>query len=179
MIPIWLSVVSWGSMTLVVSWGSGNQRRWYPQQQGGLHYKVDTNYHLFFAPAVLIFNATWSKYCGKVQNYTSKVRKYTFNRILDDFSVYLEAGEFNPRRLLCPAQTTTVPGVVTWRPGRLSSRSSKSKNAEPPSKPPTKLAGQGMEPLEFMGLSWKSSDECSFCYEWFATRIFVTPWREK
>ena len=141
MIPIWLLVESWGSMTLVVSWGSGNQRRWYPQQQGGLHYKVDTNYHLFFAPAVLISNATWSKHCGKVQNYTFKVQKYTFNRILDDFSVSLEAGEFIPRRLLCTAQTTFLSRRCnSGEPARLSSRSSKSKNAEPPSKPPTKLA---------------------------------------
>ena len=33
---------------------------------------------MFFALAVLIFNATWSKHCGKVQKYTFKVKKYTF-----------------------------------------------------------------------------------------------------
>ena len=50
------------------------KRRWYPQQSGGLHYKVDMNYHLFFALAILICNATWSKHCGKVQKYTCKVQ---------------------------------------------------------------------------------------------------------
>ena len=42
-------------------------------------FKVDMNYHRFFALAVLIFHATWSKHCGKVQKYTFKVQKYTFN----------------------------------------------------------------------------------------------------
>ena len=41
-------------------------------------YKMDINYHLFFALAVWIFNATWSKHCGKVRKYTCKVQKYTF-----------------------------------------------------------------------------------------------------
>ena len=47
---------------------------------------VDINYHLFFARAVLIFSATRSKHCGKVQKYTFtqqkctvKVQKYIFN----------------------------------------------------------------------------------------------------
>ena len=40
-------------------------------------FKVGINYHLFFALAVLIFNATWSKHCGKVQKYTFKVQQCT------------------------------------------------------------------------------------------------------
>ena len=41
-------------------------------------FEVDTNYHFFFALAVLIINATWSKHCGKVQKYSFKVQRYTF-----------------------------------------------------------------------------------------------------
>ena len=53
-----------------------NKHRWYPQQEGGhLHCKVDINYDLFFALAVLIFNATEATHCGKVQKCTFKVLK--------------------------------------------------------------------------------------------------------
>ena len=34
--------------------------------------------HLFFALAILICNATWSKHCGKVQKYTCKVQVYIY-----------------------------------------------------------------------------------------------------
>ena len=59
-----------------------NKRRWYPQQQWSLFFfKVDINYDLFFALPVLIFNATWSKHCGKVHGIASKYQsilsKYT------------------------------------------------------------------------------------------------------
>ena len=65
------------------------QRRWYPQQSGGLHYKVDINYHLFKAPWYIdlqcnLKQALWQstkvnvqKHTFNVQNYTFKVQEYT------------------------------------------------------------------------------------------------------
>ena len=41
-----------------------------PKSKEVCTFKVDITYHRFFALAVLIFNATWSKHCGKVQKYT-------------------------------------------------------------------------------------------------------------
>ena len=65
------------------------QRRWYPQQSGGLHYKVDINYHLFFALDILICNATWSKHCGKVQKSTYKSILSTCRIILSKYKSIL------------------------------------------------------------------------------------------
>ena len=57
---------------------------------------MDINYHLFFALAVLIFNATWSKQCGKVQKCTFKVQKYTFKvqDILSKYKIYFQSTKF-------------------------------------------------------------------------------------
>ena len=56
-------------------------------------YKVDINYHLFFALAVLTFSATWSKHCGKVQKYTFKVQIFTFKAKKHTFKVQKYTGK--------------------------------------------------------------------------------------
>ena len=48
---------------------------------------MDINYHVFFALAAMIFNATWSKHCGKVQKDTFKVQKYMFKLQKHTFKV--------------------------------------------------------------------------------------------
>ena len=48
---------------------------------------MDINYHVFFALAAMIFNATWRKHCGKVQKDTFKVQKYIFKLQKHTFKV--------------------------------------------------------------------------------------------
>ena len=56
-------------------------------------YKVDINYHLFFALAVLTFSATWSKHCCKVQKYTFKAQMFTFKAKKHTFKVQKYTGK--------------------------------------------------------------------------------------
>ena len=62
-------------------------------------YKVDIDCRLFFALAVLIFIATWSKHCGKVQMYIFKVQSNFWNlgnRISGTRNLLNTSGSQNP-----------------------------------------------------------------------------------